>query len=95
MLLQEEGKSSKLANGHAAASSGVEVSADFTANVWEVQCKAGDSVSAGQTLIVLEAMKMEYPVAAPVAGKVVSVHVEGSQLSHQGDVLLVIEPDEE
>ena len=73
----------------------MEVCADFTANVWEVQCKPGDSVSSGQTLVVLEAMKMEYPITSPVAGKVKSVLVEGSQLSHQGDVLIIVEPHEE
>ena len=75
--------------------SGVEVTAAFTANVWEVQCKPGDTVTSGQTLVVLEAMKMEYPIASPVTGKVKAVHVEGSQLSHQGDVLVVVEPHEE
>ncbi len=82
-------------NGIAQADvAGLEVTSTFTANVWEVHCAVGDMVTAGQTLVVLEAMKMEYPVTAPVAGKVLAVLVEGSTLTQQGDVLVVLEPAE-
>ena len=89
----------ELANNPAAASTpadakGLEVTSAFTANVWEVKCKAGDKVTKGQTLMVLEAMKMEYPVAAPQGGHVLEVMVEGNSLTHQGDVLAVIGPEE-
>ena len=50
--------------------SGTQVTSTFTANVWDVVCSVGDHVDAGQTLVVLEAMKMEYPVKAPHAGTV-------------------------
>ena len=36
----------------------------------QVKCKVGDIVSKGQVVVVLEAMKMEYPIAAPAAGQV-------------------------
>jgi biotin carboxyl carrier protein len=36
----------------------------------QVRCKVGDVVAKGQTLVVLEAMKMEYPIAAPASGQV-------------------------
>ena len=58
--------------------------------MWEVHCKPGDAVKKGQPLLVLEAMKMEYPVAAPADGKIVEVHVESNSLTHQGDVLLTV-----
>lgn len=47
----------------------LQVSAPFTANVWEIRVEAGQAVKAGDTLVVLEAMKMESPVHAPVAGE--------------------------
>ncbi|KAK9905055.1 hypothetical protein WJX75_008745 [Coccomyxa subellipsoidea] len=75
--------------------SGLEVTSAFTANVWEVKCKVGDVVTKGQTLVVLEAMKMEYPITAPSSGQVKAVRVEASDLTQQGDVLLLIEPSEE
>eukprot|EP00884_Botryococcus_braunii_P008296 jgi/Botrbrau1/17468/Bobra.0054s0055.1 len=71
---------------------GLEVTCTFTANVWEVAVAAGDVVAKGQTLLVLEAMKMEFPVTAPADGKVLAVLVEPSALAHQGDVLVVLEP---
>lgn len=66
----------------------------FTANVWEVKCKVGEDVTSGQTLIILEAMKMEYPVAAPLNGKIIDIFVESSSLTHQGDTLITIAPRE-
>ena len=66
------------------------MTATFTANVWEVQVKPGDEVEEGQTLVILEAMKMEYPVSAPHAGKVCEVMASASELAQQGDVLLTI-----
>ena len=57
-------------------------------------CRAqvGDEVAAGDTLVTLEAMKMEVAVPAPEAGKVAAVRVEASTLAQQGDVLVVIVP---
>ena len=46
----------------------------------------------GDTLVTLEAMKMEVAVPAPEAGKVAAVRVEASILAQQGDVLVVIVP---
>jgi geranyl-CoA carboxylase alpha subunit len=51
-------------------------------------------VQKGDTLLVLEAMKMEYPVTAEASGKVVEVHVESNTLTRQGDVLLTLTMDE-
>ncbi|CAK0782570.1 hypothetical protein CVIRNUC_005782 [Coccomyxa viridis] len=88
-------KENGVQNDAEAECSGLEVTSAFTANVWEVKCKVGDIVSKGQVVVVLEAMKMEYPITAPAAGQVKAVRVEGSQLTQQGDILVVIEPSEE
>ena len=65
-----------------------EITAAFTANVWEVKCQAGQAVKKGDTLMVLEAMKMEYPVVSDIGGQVSEVHVESNSLTQQGDVLV-------
>jgi len=63
--------------------------------VWEVLVKPGDEVQEGQNLVILEAMKMEYPVTAPHGGKVFDVMTNASELAQQGDVLLTLEKAKE
>jgi propionyl-CoA carboxylase alpha chain len=60
--------------------------------VLEVRCAAGDRVGAGQTLVVLEAMKMEHRIDAPADGVVGAVEVTAGQHVENGAVLLVIDP---
>ena len=63
--------------------------------VIKVNVSDGDAVEAGQTLIVIESMKMEQPIKTPVAGTVKKVHVtEGQQVDLQ-ETLLEVEPAEE
>lgn len=69
----------------------VKVTAAFSANVWDVRVAAGQQVAAGDTLVVLEAMKMETPVTAPVGGKVVAVKAKQSQLASSGATLVVLD----
>ena len=52
------------------------VEAEMVANVWKVLVAAGASVTAGETLVILESMKMEIPVEAPVDGTISAVNVE-------------------
>jgi biotin carboxyl carrier protein len=57
-----------------------------------VRIQVGDHVVAGQVLVVLEAMKMEHHITAPVDGTVTEVHVHAGSQVHNGEVLLVLEP---
>lgn len=67
------------------------VDSHVAGNIWQVLVKPGDVVKAGQTLLILEAMKMEIEVVSPAAGKVVSVvQKEGSQV-HAGQRLMILE----
>jgi acetyl-CoA carboxylase biotin carboxyl carrier protein len=67
------------------------VTAPVTGTVWKIQVQAGDSVSEGQTLVILESMKMEMPVEADGSGKVGKVHVAEGQAVEEGDVLVSLE----
>jgi acetyl-CoA carboxylase biotin carboxyl carrier protein len=68
-----------------------EVRAEITANVWQVHVEVGQAVAEGDTLAILESMKMEIPVEAPVAGTVTAVHVKPDDQVQEGDVIAVIE----
>jgi biotin carboxyl carrier protein len=67
------------------------VEAEMVANVWKVLVAPGQSVSSGETLVILESMKMEIPVEAPVDGTVSAVNVEEGGVVQEGDVIAVIE----
>jgi biotin carboxyl carrier protein len=57
----------------------------------KVLCQPGDSVAAGQPLVVLQAMKMENELSLPRGGTITSIGVEAGQSIEQGQVLLVVE----
>jgi acetyl-CoA carboxylase biotin carboxyl carrier protein len=67
------------------------VEAEMVANVWKVLVQPGQSVAVGETLVILESMKMEIPVEAPVGGTVSAVHVEEGGVVQEGDVIATIE----
>jgi len=67
------------------------VEAEMVANVWKVLVAPGASVSAGETLVILESMKMEIPVESPVDGTVSAVNVEEGGVVQEGDVIAVID----
>ena len=68
-----------------------EVLAEMVANVWKVLVSKGDEVSEGDTLVILESMKMEIPVEATASGTVTEVSVNEGGVVQEGDVIAVIE----
>ncbi|MGH9302107.1 MAG: biotin/lipoyl-binding carrier protein [Acidimicrobiales bacterium] len=68
-----------------------EVRAEIAANVWQVHAEVGQTVAEGQTLAILESMKMEIPVESPEAGKVTRVCVAPDDQVNEGDLIAVIE----
>ena len=85
--------------GYRAASSGPEtqeaqlpdVEAHITGTVWKIECQVGQEVEEGDTLVILESMKMEMPVEAEDDGKVAEIRVEEGQSVSEGDTLVVLE----
>jgi acetyl-CoA carboxylase biotin carboxyl carrier protein len=70
----------------------VEVVAQLSASVWQVRVEPGQQVAVGDTLVILESMKMEIPVEAERAGVVREVLVKPDDLVQQGDPLVTLEP---
>lgn len=68
-----------------------EVRAHITGTVWKILVKPGDEVTAEQTLVILESMKMEMPIEAPEAGRVASVSVAEGAAVDEGDLILSLE----
>jgi acetyl-CoA carboxylase biotin carboxyl carrier protein len=68
-----------------------EVRAEMVANVWKVVAAQGDSVADGDTLVILESMKMEIPVLAESAGTLTRLAVTEGDVVQEGDLIAVIE----
>jgi biotin carboxyl carrier protein len=68
-----------------------DVHAEMVANVWKVVAAEGDQVNEGDTLVILESMKMEIPVLAEEPGTVAKMAVGEGQVVQEGDLIAVIE----
>lgn len=71
----------------------MDVKSEMAANVWQVYVEPGQKVAEGDTLMMLESMKMEIPVDAPAAGIVTSVLVEPGVDVREGQLLVTIDKD--
>jgi acetyl-CoA carboxylase biotin carboxyl carrier protein len=67
-----------------------EVRAEMVANVWKVVASEGDQVNDGDTLVILESMKMEIPVLAEGPGVLTMLHVAVGDVVQEGDLIAVI-----
>jgi acetyl-CoA carboxylase biotin carboxyl carrier protein len=67
-----------------------EVRAEMVANVWKVVAAEGDTVADGDTLVILESMKMEIPVLAESSGTVTTLAVAEGDVVQEGDLIAVI-----
>jgi acetyl-CoA carboxylase biotin carboxyl carrier protein len=68
-----------------------EVEAHITGTVWKIECAVGDQIEEGDTVAILESMKMEMPVEAEDAGRVSEILCEEGQAVNEGDTLVVLE----
>jgi acetyl-CoA carboxylase biotin carboxyl carrier protein len=68
-----------------------DVEAHITGTVWKIECSLGDAVAEGDTVVVLESMKMEMPVEAEDTGTVSAIHVEEGQAVREGEPLVTLE----
>jgi acetyl-CoA carboxylase biotin carboxyl carrier protein len=68
-----------------------DVEAHITGTVWKIEVAVGDSVDEGDTVVILESMKMEMPVEAEDPGVVREIRCEEGQAVSEGDTLVVLE----
>jgi acetyl-CoA carboxylase biotin carboxyl carrier protein len=68
-----------------------DIEAHITGTVWKIEVAFGDRVSDGDTVVILESMKMEMPVEAEDDGTVAEIRCEEGQSVQEGDVLVVLE----
>ena len=68
-----------------------EVRAEMVANVWKVVASQGDVIADGDTIVILESMKMEIPVLAEASGTLSDLRVSEGQVVQEGDVIAVID----
>ncbi len=68
-----------------------EVEAHITGTVWKIEVEVGDSVQEGDTVVILESMKMEMPVEAEDPGVVKEILCQEGQSVSEGDTLVVLE----
>ena len=68
-----------------------DVEAYITGTVWKIEVEVGDSVDEGDTVVILESMKMEMPVEAEDPGVVKEIVCQEGQSVSEGDTLVVLE----
>ena len=68
-----------------------QIKANMAGNVWKIVVNVGDSVSAGEDIVILESMKMEIPIASETSGTVKEIKVNEGDFVNEGDVIAEIE----
>jgi acetyl-CoA carboxylase biotin carboxyl carrier protein len=66
----------------------MKVTADLAANVWKIVVAEGDKVSQGDTVVILESMKMEIPVESPSSGTVIAIKCREGDSVEEGQTLI-------
>jgi acetyl-CoA carboxylase biotin carboxyl carrier protein len=69
----------------------IEVTSEVTGNVWKVQAKVGDVLAEEDVIMILESMKMEIPIEAPVAGKLIELFFAEEDSVDEDQVVAIIE----
>jgi urea carboxylase len=68
------------------------VVASVTGNVWKILVAVGDVVAGGETIVIVEAMKMEMSIVAPLAGRVAEIRALPGRILQAGQIVAIIEP---
>ena len=69
------------------------IKAHITGTIWKIPVAVGEHVDAGDTLVIIESMKMEMPIEADDDGVVIEIKVKEAQPVNEDDVLMLFEED--
>ena len=72
----------------------VEVRSEVAGTVWSLERDPGETVAAGEAVVILESMKMEVPVEAPVAGRVAELAVAKDDPVEEGQVVAILDTED-
>jgi len=67
-----------------------EIHAEMVSSVWKILVQPGTQVAVGDTLVILESMKMEIPVLTERAGTVQALHVVEGEVLQEGDLIATV-----
>jgi acetyl-CoA carboxylase biotin carboxyl carrier protein len=67
------------------------VKSEISGRVWKLEARIGDRLAADDAILILESMKMEIPVPAPAAGRIVEIRVAETDLVEEGQIVAVME----
>ena len=68
----------------------MKVIAEIAGKVWKIEARPGTTLAADDVILILESMKMEIPVVAPVAGKLLELLVKEGDMVNEGDAVALI-----
>ena len=69
----------------------IDVKSEITGKVWKIEAKVGDTLEEDDPILILESMKMEIPIGAPVDGKLLEIIVAEEDPIAEGQVVAVME----
>lgn len=69
----------------------IEVESEVAGTVWKVDAAVGSDLAEGDAILILESMKMEIPVEAPAAGRLVELRVKAEDPVEEGQIVAVLE----
>lgn len=69
----------------------IDIVSEVTGRVWKIEASVGDAVDADQTVVIVESMKMEIPVAAPAAGRLAELTVAEGDAVEEGQTIGQVE----
>jgi len=68
-----------------------QIQAEMVSNVWKVVAAVGDRLQPGDTVVILESMKMEIPVLCEAGGVVTEIAVTEGEVIQEGDLIAILE----